>query len=51
MHQKLLQSGVRASLLVFEGQSHAQYLIVPHAPESAAAFREVASFFDQNLKK
>ncbi len=51
MHQKLLQSGVRADLLVFEGQSHAQYLIVHDAPESAAAFREVASFFNQNLAK
>ena len=51
MHQKLLQANVRANLLVFEGQSHAQYLIVPNAPESAAAFREVASFFDQNLTK
>jgi epsilon-lactone hydrolase len=51
MHQKLLQSGVRASLLVFEGQSHAQYLIVPNAPESAAAWNEVSSFFDQNLGK
>jgi epsilon-lactone hydrolase len=51
MHQKLLQANVRANLLVFEGQSHAQYLIVPNAPESAAAFRQVASFFDQNLTK
>ncbi len=51
MHQKLLQSGVHADLLVFEGQSHAQYLIVQDAPESAAAFREVAAFFDQNLAK
>ena len=51
LHQKLLQSGVRANLLVFEGQSHAQYLIVHDALESAAAFQEVASFFDQNLGK
>jgi epsilon-lactone hydrolase len=51
MHQKLLQSGVRADLLVFEGQSHAQYLIVPEAPESAAAWHEVSGFFKQNLGK
>ncbi len=51
VHQKLLQAGVRTNLLVFEGQSHAQYLIVPDAPEAAAAFREVSSFFDQNLAK
>ena len=49
VHQKMLQSGVKADLLVFEGQSHAQYLIVPDAPESAAAFNEIAHFLDQNL--
>jgi acetyl esterase/lipase len=49
MQQKLLQSGARADLIVFEGQSHAQYLIVTDAPESAAAWREVSSFFNQNL--
>lgn len=51
MHQKLLQSGVRAELLVFEGQSHAQYLLVPDAPESATAWREVSNFFAQTLSK
>jgi len=50
-HQKLLQSGVRAELLVFEGESHAQYEIATDAPESAAAFREVGQFFDRNLGK
>jgi epsilon-lactone hydrolase len=51
MHQKLLQSGVRAELLVFEGQSHAQYLIVPEAPESGQAWVEVSRFFDRFLGK
>lgn len=51
VHQKLLQAGVPAELLVFEGQSHAQYLIATDAPESAAAFEEVAWFFDRNLDK
>jgi acetyl esterase/lipase len=51
MHQKLLHYGVHADLLVFEGQSHAQYLIVTDAPESASAWREVSSFFGQNLAK
>jgi monoterpene epsilon-lactone hydrolase len=50
-HQKLLQSGNVAELLVFEGQSHAQYYIASDAPESAAAFKEVAQFFDRHLKK
>ena len=51
MHQKLLQAGVPADLLVFEGQSHAQYEVVDDAPESADAFHEVATFFDRNLGK
>jgi acetyl esterase/lipase len=51
MHQKLLQSGVRAELIVFEGQSHAPYLIVTDAPESATAWRQVSAFFDRNLGK
>jgi epsilon-lactone hydrolase len=49
-HQKLLQSGVHADLLVFEGQSHAQYL-EHDAPECAVAFKEVAQFFDGNLDR
>jgi len=48
-HQKLLQSGVPTELLVFEGQSHAQYLVAPDTPESATAYREVARFFDRTL--
>jgi epsilon-lactone hydrolase len=51
VHQKLLHSGVRTDSLVFEGQSHAQYQLVRDAPESAAVFREVVSFFDRNLGK
>ncbi len=51
VHQKLLQSGVRAELLVFEGESHAQYEIAINAPESGAAFREVSQFFSRNLGK
>ena len=51
VHQKLLQSGVRAELLVFEGESHAQYEFATTAPECAAAFQEVGQFFDRNLGK
>jgi epsilon-lactone hydrolase len=51
VHQKLLQSGVQAELLVFEAQSHAQYYIVADTPESETAFREVAEFFDRHLDK
>lgn len=49
-HQKLLQSGVHADLLVFEGQSHAQYL-EHNTPECAIALGEVAQFFDRHLDR
>lgn len=51
VHQKLLQAGSVAELLVFEGQSHAQYSLAPDAPETAAACGEVSKFFDRHLGK
>jgi hypothetical protein len=41
MHPKLCQSDVRAELLVFEAQSHAQYLIVPDAGLTGPRWRAV----------
>jgi len=51
VHQKLLQSGAVAELLVFEGQSHAQYSFAPDAPETKAAWNEVSQFFDRHLNR
>ena len=48
-HQKLLQSGVQADLLVFEGMSHAQYTIDDRIPEDRQAFTEISAFLDQHL--
>jgi epsilon-lactone hydrolase len=48
VHQKLLQAGVDARLLVFEAQSHGQYL-EEDTPECAIALGEVARFFAANL--
>jgi len=48
-HQKLLQSGVQANLLVFEGMSHAQFSIDDRIPEDRQAFTEEAAFMDQHL--
>ncbi|HVE20937.1 MAG TPA: alpha/beta hydrolase [Acidocella sp.] len=48
-HQKLLQSGVPASLLVFEGMSHAQFSIDDRIPEDRQAFTEEGAFMDQHL--
>ncbi len=50
VHQKLLQLGVAAELLVFEAQSHGQYY-TENAPETAAAHQEVMHFFDRHLDK
>jgi epsilon-lactone hydrolase len=51
MHRKLRRAGVEAALHVFEGQSHAQYLADPYAPEAREAFGEIASFFDAHLER
>jgi monoterpene epsilon-lactone hydrolase len=50
-HRKLRQAGVEASLQVFEGMSHAQYLFDPYAPETKGVFTEIAQFFDRHLGK
>ena len=48
-HQKLLQSGVEAKLLVFEGMSHAQFTLDDRIPEDRQAFTEEAAFLDKHL--
>lgn len=48
-HQKLLKSGVRAELLVFEAMSHAQFMFDDKIPEDRQAFTEVSAFFDRHL--
>ncbi|MCK8784198.1 alpha/beta hydrolase [Roseomonas sp. NAR14] len=50
-HRKLRQAGVEAVLQVFEGQSHAQYMFDPDAPETKEAFTEIAAFLDRHLGK
>ena len=50
-HRKLRRAGVEADLQVFEGMSHAEYLIAPNSPESKEAFEEIARFFDKHLGK
>jgi acetyl esterase/lipase len=51
VHRKLRAAGVVADLIVFEGQSHAQYLFAPDAPESKEHFTEVGAFFDKYLER
>jgi acetyl esterase/lipase len=49
-HRKLRSAGVPADLHVFEGQSHADYLLAYPAPECREALGEIAAFFDRRLK-
>ncbi len=50
MHLKLREAGVSADLIVFEGMSHAQYGMLPDAPETRFHFTELARFFSRHLK-
>jgi epsilon-lactone hydrolase len=50
-HRKLRAAGVTAELHIYEGQSHADYLVGFPAPESRDALHEIALFFDGNLKR
>ncbi len=51
MHRKLRQAGVEADLQIFEGMSHAQYILVFTSPESREAFQGIARFFGNHLGK
>ncbi len=48
-HRKLREARVTASLQVFEGMSHAQFL-EPFVPETGQAFEEISDFFDAHLR-
>lgn len=50
-HRKLRRAGVEAELNVYEGQSHAQYMDDPDAPEAKEAMTDIANFFDKHLGK
>ncbi len=48
-HRKLREAGIEADLHVFEGMSHADYLIAAGAPESQAMLGELSSFLKAHL--
>jgi acetyl esterase/lipase len=50
-HRKLRSAGVEAELHVYEGMSHAAYLVSFPAPESRDALGEIARFFDRHLER
>lgn len=51
MHWKLKQAGIPTELIVFEGLSHAQYLMSLNAPENQQYFKEISQFFDKHLSQ
>jgi monoterpene epsilon-lactone hydrolase len=48
-HRKLRSAGVTAELHVYEGMSHAAYLVSFPTPESRGALGEIARFFERHL--
>jgi acetyl esterase/lipase len=50
-HRKLRAAGIVADLHVYEGMSHADYLLVPDSPESEDLFKELGLFVDQHLSQ
>jgi acetyl esterase/lipase len=49
VHRNLRRAGVEAELVVFEGQSHAQYQFDDRLPETKEAFGEISKFFGDHL--
>ncbi|QIQ21417.1 alpha/beta hydrolase [Zophobihabitans entericus] len=50
MHWTLKQAEIPTDLIVFEGLSHAQYLMSLEAPENQQYFKELSQFFDKYLE-
>ncbi|MDF7676907.1 alpha/beta hydrolase [Neisseriaceae bacterium ESL0693] len=49
MHLKLRDAGVISDLIIFEGLSHAQYLMAPDSPEAKRYFNSSSQFFNHYL--
>jgi acetyl esterase/lipase len=49
-HRKLRAASVPAELHVYEGQSHADYLLAFDTPEAHDVWSEITSFFDRHLR-
>jgi len=48
-HRKLRAAGAVADLNVYEGVSHADYLVVPRSPEAQEIFTELGLFLEKHL--
>lgn len=51
MHKRLLMNGAEAELLVYEALSHAQYYLVPDAPETDDHYKLMDMFLDEHFLK
>ena len=51
MHKLLMMNGAEAELLVYEALSHAQYYLVPNAPETADHHKLMDMFLDEHFLK
>ncbi|MEM7503887.1 MAG: alpha/beta hydrolase [Pseudomonadota bacterium] len=49
-HRKLRAAGIESDLHVYEGMSHAGYLVSPDIPESIDMYREIDRFIDLHLE-
>lgn len=50
VHRKLREAGVAADLNVYEGMSHAGYMIVANSPESERVYGELGEFLLEHLR-
>ena len=50
-YRKLRDAKIEAQLQIYEGMSHAQYLLSDRTPETLAAFSEISDFFERNLRR
>lgn len=51
MHKRLLMNGAQAELIVYEALSHAQYYLVPDAPETDDHYKLLDMFLDEHFLK
>lgn len=49
-HRKLRDAGTVADLVVIEGMSHADYYLLPDAPESMSVFKDLSNFLKTHFK-
>jgi len=51
VHRKLRDAGVEADLVVIEGASHADYFLLPDAPESRSVYNDLSNFLKMHWQK